>query len=231
MMHGRSILAVALFALACARPGPPQDLVSAALAARGDPLPRFSRDSELRVYEGFEGAWRWQLAFAVPERLRMVLKTTAEDQVTTSDGARVKSYLGNALVTDEPAEGSGIPSLARFTALVNLDVLADATRVRWHELEPQDRPPGSARALRASFTAHPESPVRLGFDADLRLAFADGEVAIPGLGSGVLEARFSDYRRVGGRWLPLQIRYRFRGAPLLDERVVEWRPDDALAER
>jgi hypothetical protein len=161
----------------------------------------------------------------------MVLETAAEEQRIVSDGARVKSYVGNALVSDEPAEGSGVAALARFIALSSLDVLADAGRVRWHELEPRDRPEGTARALRASFAAHPEEPVRLGFDSELRLAVADGDVAIPGLGRGALEARFGDYRRLGDRWLPFEIRYRFRGAPLLDERVVAWRPEDAQAAR
>jgi hypothetical protein len=230
-MHGRRILAAALCALACARGAPPADLVGAALAARGDPLPAWARDSELKVYEAFQGDWRWELIFAVPERLRMVLHTAAEDQSIASDGARVRSYIGNALVSDEPAEGSDVAALVRFIALSSLDVLADAERVRWHELEPNDRPAGSARALRASFVAHPEAPVRLGFDRQLRLAVADGEVAIPGLGRGALEAHFGNYRRVGGCWLPFEIRYRFRAAPLLDERVVAWRPEDAQTAR
>ena len=81
------------------------------------------------------------------------------------------------------------------------------------------------RALRASFAGEAAHALRLGFDADLRLLFADGTVAVPGLGSGPIEARYGDYRRVGGRWLPFEIRYRFRGAPLLDERVRAWELD------
>jgi hypothetical protein len=91
------------------------------------------------------------------------------------------------------------------------------------------RSPGTARALRARFAAHPDEWVLLGFDTDLRLVLAEAELSMPGFGPGLLEARLSDYREVGGRWLPFDIRYRFRGAPLLDERVVEWRPGDALA--
>lgn len=202
-----------------------------AIAARGGPLLHFARDADLRVYEGFQGAWHWQLAFALPERLRVVLQTAAEDQTVISDGEQVRSFVGGAAVSSEPARGSAIAGLARFVALTNLDVLADATRVTWQELPAAERPPGSARALRAGFRSDPQPSVRIGFDAALRVVVAEGDVSIPGLGAGLLEARFADYRRVGGRWLPFEIAYRFRAARLLDERVTEWRPDDPAASR
>ena len=198
-------------------------MLDAALAARGAALPHFTRDSELRVHEGFQGVWHWQLGFALPERLHVVLKTAAEDQTLISDGERVRSFVGGALISEDPASGSDVAALARFVALVNLDVLADTERVEWQELAP--------RSLSARFRAHPDESLRLSFDTEMRLALAEGPAAIPGLGTGFLRARFDDYRRVAGRWLPFEVRYEFRGAPLLDERVSEWRPEDAPAVR
>lgn len=180
------------------------------------------------MHEGFQGAWRWQIVYRVPEQLRVVLRTSADDQRLESDGEVVRTYVGSALVSQEPARTSGVAALARFVALTNLDVLADGSRVAWSELPDAERTAGVARALRAGFRDAPERSLRLGFDASLRLVSAEGVVTVPGLGEGLLEARYSDYRRTEGRWLPFDIRYRFRGAPLLDERVVTWEPDAPL---
>lgn len=215
-----------LVACGCALLAPPGDLVSAALAARGGPLPGFRRESALRVIEGFPGAWRWEIAFHVPEQLRVTLHTDAEDQMLSSDGTVVRTWVGGAQVSEEPAAGSGARSLARFVALSNLDALADAERVAWQELDAAQRPAGASRALRAHFRDAPLASSRLGFDERLRLVFADGPVSIPGLGDGTLEARYGDYRRVGRWWLPFAIDYRFRGAPLLEERVVALAPGE-----
>lgn len=226
--HARSIavaLAIASLAAGCARLAPPKDLASAAIAERGGAVPAFVRESDLRAYEGFQGAWSWQLAYARPEHLSVALHTAAEDQRLESDGKTVRTYVGTALVSTEPARTSPVAALARFVALTSLDVLLDPERVTWQELPEPERPAGSARALRAGFRDAPGHALTLGFDADARLTVADGIVAVPGLGDGPIEARYADYRRVGGRWLPFEIRYRFRGAPLLDERVRSWKLD------
>jgi hypothetical protein len=201
----------------------PGDLVAAAIAARGGPLPRFARSSELTVHAGFEGVWRWELAYAVPAHLELQLRTSAETQTLVSDGETLRTYLGGGLVSSEPAHGSGVAALVSFVALSDLDVLQDATQVRTEEIGATDLPDGAVRGLRAEL---PGARFVLGFDRDLRLVWLAGPVSVPGLGDGPLDARFEDFRRVGRWWLPFSIHYRFRGAPLVDEAIESWRTQD-----
>ena len=217
------VLAIGLAVTACAGPVPPGDLASAAQRARGGPLPRFARSSDLAVYAGFEGAWRWELGFETPERLRLTIDTAAESQTLVSDGDQVRTFIGGALVSQEPAHSSGVAALVAFVALSNLDALADAGAADWEPIAAVALGPGIAHGLRARWRATPDAAFELGFDAALRLVRIAGPVSIPGIGDGPLEARFEDFRRVGGHALPFAVHYRFRGAPLLDERVREWR--------
>jgi len=232
--------------LACAAPPrTPGDLAAAAIAARGGPLPSFARSSELTVHAGFPGVWRWELAYAVPSRLELRLRTSAETQTLVSDGVTLRTYLGDGLVSSEPAHGSGVAALVSFVALSNLDVLADASQVRTEDAGATELPSGAVRGLRAwlrdfsscdlrsasprcALDGLPGGPFTLGFDSKLRLVGLAGPVAVPGLGDGPLEARFEDFRRVGHWWLPFAIHYRFRGAPLVDESVDAWRTDVEL---
>lgn len=218
-------LALWLAGAGCAGLAPPKDLASAALAARGGPLPRFSRASQLEVYAGYPGAWEWELEFEVPERLHLTLVTAAESHTLVSDGEWVQSYVGGAQVSREPAHGSGLAALVSFVALSNLDALADPDRAAWQALSAAELPAGAAHGLRARLPATSDASFELGFDAALRLVSLVGPVSIPGIGDGVLEARFEDFRRVERLWLPFAIHYRFRGAPLCDERVQDWRVD------
>ena len=196
------------------------------MAARGGPLPRFARSSELTVHTGFPGVWHWDLAYAVPSRLELQLRTAAETQTLVSDGETLRTYLGGGLVSSEPAHGSGVAALVSFVALSNLDVLADPTQVRTEEAGASELPPGAVRGLSAELRDLPGARFALGFDRDLRLVGLAGPVSVPGLGAGPLEARFEDYRRVGRWWLPFAIHYRFRGAPLVDEAIESWRTQD-----
>lgn len=207
----------------CAGLAPSRDLVAAALAARGGPLPRFARSADLEVYAGFPGAWRWEVGYEVPERLRVTLETSAETQTLVSDGSFVRTYVGSGLVSQEPAHASGVAALVSFVALSDLDVLDERGRATWQPLAAALLPAGAAQGLRARLAATPDADFELGFDAALRLVRLAGPVTIPGIGDGVLEAHFEDFREVEGLWLPFAIHYRFRGAPLLDERVREWR--------
>ena len=212
--------------LGCAAPRAPEDLVAAAIAARGGPLPRFSRSSELTVHAGFAGVWEWRLDYAVPSRLELQLRTSAETQTLVSDGETLRTYLGGGLVSSEPAHGSGVAGLVSFVALANLDVLADPAQVRTEEGLAPEHPAGAVRALHAELRDLPGAVFALGFDRDLRLISLAGPVSVPGLGDGQLEARFEDFRRVGRWWLPFAIHYRFRGAPLVDEVIESWRTQD-----
>jgi hypothetical protein len=213
--------------LGCATvPRTPEDLAAAAIAARGGPLPRFARSSELTVHAGFEGVWRWELSYALPSRLELQLRTSAETQTLVSDGATLRTYLGGGLVSSEPAHGSAVAALVSFVALSNLDVLADPAQVRTEEASVPELPRGAVRGLHAELRDLPGARFALGFDRDLRLVWLAGPVSVPGLGDGWLDARFEDFRRVGRWWLPFAIHYRFRGAPLVDEAIESWRTQD-----
>jgi len=244
-VRARSRLALWLCAslLGCAAaPRTPEDLAAAAIAARGGPLPRFARSSELTVHAGFEGVWRWELVYAVPSRLELQLRTAAETQTLVSDGTTLRTYLGGGLVSSEPAHGSGVAALVSFVALSNLDVLADPTQVRTEAAGGPELPAGAVRGLHAELRdlsscdlraasprcapdGLPGARFSLGFDRDLRLVWLAGPVSVPGLGDGSLDARFEDFRRVGRWWLPFAIHYRFRGAPLVDEAIETWRTE------
>lgn len=224
-----ALLALAWLAGAgCAGPARPGDLAAAALAARGGPLLRYQRASELEVYAGYPGVWHWEIAREAPERLRLTLRTTAETQTLESDGAVVRGFVGSARVSEEPLRASGVAALIHFVELAGLDALADPQRVDWM-LAAAELPDGAAHGAVAWFRALPETRFLLGFDAAWQLVSLAGPVSIPGLGDGVLEAHYQDYRRVERWWLPYAIHYRFRGAALLDERVQEWRVGAALA--
>jgi len=215
--------------VACVSPRTPDDLAAAAIAARGGLLPRFARSSELTVHAGFPGVWRWEMTYAVPSRLELRLRTSAETQTLVSDGVSLRTYLGGGLVSSELAHGSGVAGLVSFVALSDLDVLADPTQVRIELAGAGELPAGAVRGLRVWLRDLGEEPFTLGFDAKLQLVGLAGPVSVPGLGDGVLEARFEDFRRVGRWWLPFAIHYRFRGAALVDEAIEAWRTQDVAA--
>jgi hypothetical protein len=220
---GALAFAACLAVAGCAGLGLPADLPSAALAARGGFLTRFARSSDLQVYAGFQGAWQWELGFEVPERLRLTLETSAETQTLVSDGTWLRTYVGSALVSQEPARGSSVASLVAFVALSNLDVLLDPARARAEPLDAHALPTSAVQGLHVRLLDGSGAAFSLGFDPQPRLVWLAGPVSVPGLGEGWLEARFEDFRSVGRYELPFAIHYRFRGAPLLDERVREWR--------
>jgi hypothetical protein len=222
---GALALGAALAAAGCAGVAPPADLASAAVAARGGPLSRFERSSALDVHAGFPGAWQWQIGFEAPERLRLTIETSAETQTLVSDGAWLRTYVGDALVSQEPARGRPEAALVAFVALANLDWVLDPERVRVEPLDPHTLPAGT-QALRGQLLDGSAAVFSFGFDARSQLVWLAGPAAVPGLGEGVLEARFEDFRRVERYTLPFAIHYCFRGAPLLDERVREWRVGD-----
>lgn len=186
---------------------------------------RFERSSDLEVHAGFPGAWQWEIAFEA-ERLQITIETAAETQTLVSDGTWLRTYLGTALVSQEPARGSSVGALLTFVELSSLDVLLDPERVRTDPVRVH-APAEVAHALRVRWLDGSRAELALGFDAELRLVWLAGPASVPGLGEGRLEARFDDFRRVGRYLLPFAIRYRFRDAPLLDEHVRAWRIGDA----
>jgi len=227
------VLALAGLGLACAAapsPSAPPDLVAAAIAARGGPLEGFTRRSRLLVHYGFPGRWSWEIAFHRPDRFRLALQTTGDDQSFESDGKTLRTYLGSALVAEEPAGGACTRSLARWLAVVTLDEL-EGPSFRWHPTALGDAPPGASHALEA-VCRDDASHYRLWFDGALRLIAASGPISIPTLGEGRLSARFSDYRVVAGLRVPFRVEYRLDGQPFVEETILAFEPEaPALARR
>lgn len=218
-------LALAVVGLACAAPPSPSeraDLVAAAIAARGGPIEGFTRRSRLLVHYGFPGRWSWEIAFHRPDRFRLALQTTGEEQSFESDGKTLRTYLGSALVAEEPAGGACTRSLARWLAVVTLDEL-EGPDFRWQPAPLDDAPPGATHSIEAVCRGD-ASHYRLWFDAELRLVAASGPISIPTLGEGRLMARFSDYRRVDGLRVPFRVTYRLDGQPFVEETILAFEP-------
>lgn len=175
------------------------------------------------MYSGFPGRWTWELAWRRPDVFRLTLRTTGEDQTFLSDGETIRTFLGNRLVTEEPAKGACDPSVALWVAVAGLDAL-EASPFAWRELPAAALPAGAARGAEATCGARAEVRYRLLFDGALRLVELSGPVDVPVLGPAHLVARFADFRREDGYRLPHRIGYRRDGERFLDETVTRWRP-------
>ncbi len=226
--EARRLLAVILVASSTACAGLPsdRDLVASAIRARGGALARASRVSELHVYRGLEGVWRWRISYRRPDQLLVSILTDGDDQHYLSDGVWLRTFVGGLPVAREPLGGTDFESWVRWTALSYLDALEDPERILWSEVDPSRVDPPAVRGLLARWRDDPRAEYRLEFDRRARLVRARGPVAIPGMGTGTLTATFSDHRRVGRFLLPFGIRYELDGRALLDERVQELVPDD-----
>ena len=70
------------------------------------------------------------------------------------------------------------------------------------------------------------SRYRLGFDDRTRLVWATGPIEMPELGRGEVTARYDDFRRVGGLWLPFRTTYEINARPLAVERTIHLCPNE-----
>jgi len=188
------------------------------------------REVDVRVYEGFPGAWSWETGYRFPDLLRWTIHTYGEDQSFVFDGEEVILYLGTASLPVEPEAAASFRTQARWFAVSGLDVLADPERVHWQELPPAALPAGVAHGLTARFRDDGASYV-LFFDERDLLVGLEGEVSIPPLGAGPLRAEYRDFRVVGGFIVPYATRYVLAGRPLADEVVLRAVPDDPALSR
>jgi hypothetical protein len=199
-------------------------IVERAIAARGGPLESYSREVDARVYRKIPGEWSWVMAYRYPESFRWTLRTFGEEQSVTFDGERVRFELGRAPLPGSEASVADVRSQARWLAVTSLDVLTGSQRVAWQELPRSQVPSGYAAGIRASF-GEGGGAYELYFDQRDLLVAAAGQVALQPIGSGRLEARFSDFRETSGFLLPYRLSYRLEGEPLLDEQVARWVPN------
>ena len=159
----------------------------------------------------------------VPDHYAWTILTAGEADHYLFDGSTVRAFVGERQVGAEPGANSALRTLARFTAVTNLDVLA-LPGVRVAPLAHDELPAGAREGL-AVVLADDGSRYRLGFDARTLVVHAEGPVALPPRGSGQLVARFTDFRRAGRWLLPYRTEYTFAGQALAVERALAVCPD------
>ncbi|MFM8411790.1 MAG: hypothetical protein ACKOCT_16110 [Alphaproteobacteria bacterium] len=214
-----------LAVLAGLAPGCATNAVDRAIAARGGPMTASLRQVEATVHQGFPGTWTWEIALRRPDLVRWTIHTFGEEQSYAYDGRRVLLYLGSASMPVDAAAERAFLSQVRWLAVTGLDVLLDGGRVAWEEVARAEVPAGIARGLRVRWIEDGSTYLLWFDDRDLLVA-AEGEVALPPIGSGRMRADFSDFGSFGGRLLPRSGRYTLGGSPLVDERVLSWTPED-----
>ena len=209
-------LAVALGAAGCAR-----SLVDRAIAARGGPLAGVTREVRAQVHEGIPGEWTWELAYRAPRDVRWTLHTWGDEQSYVLEGGRASYILGSARLAVPPEAQTSLDTQSRWLAVTSLDVLREPSIASWNELSRDQLPTGVAHGLEARLVEG-GAPYRLFFDTDDRLVLAEGEVALPPIGSGHLRVRYQDFSETDGHWLPRRAMYELDGRPLLEEEVLRY---------
>lgn len=175
------------------------------------------------MYVGFRGRWRCRTAWLPPDHWAWTVYTTTEPNHFLFDGRVARSFAGTQEMAVDAGPETPLRSQARFMAVVHLDALR-LPGVSVQPLGPADLPAGASAGL-VVVRADDGTRYRLGFDAAGLVVWAEGPVALPPLGAGVLGARFADFRRVGGFRLPFRAAWTLDGAPLADERALAVCPD------
>jgi hypothetical protein len=214
-----ALLAAALGATSCAR-----TLVDRAIAARGGPLAGITREVRAEVHEGIPGDWTWELAYRAPRDVRWTLHTWGEEQSYVLEGGRASYTLGSARLPVPPEAMTSLATQSRWLAVTSLDVLREPALAAWTELPREGLPAGVASGLEARLLDG-GPPYRLYFDDADRLVLAEGEIALPPIGSGHLRVRYRDFRETDGHSLPRRAIYELDGRPLLEEKVLGYTLD------
>lgn len=222
---GPLLVAIAIIGLAPGAVGCARTLVDRAIAARGGPLESLYREVDASVREGFPGEWTWQIAYRYPDLLRWTIETYGDEQSYVYDGRAVVLYLGSAALPVDAPGAASFRTQARWFAVTALDVLQDSGRIEWHELPAAGLPAGIAHAVEARFLDD-GALYRLFFDARDLLVAAEGDVALPPIGSGRLRAEYGEFRGVDGYTLAFAGRYTLSGRPLVDEQVRRYVAND-----
>ena len=212
------LLAGVLLLAGCA----PRPLVARAIRARGGPLHSLVREVEAEVRMGIPATWRWRTVFLLPDRYAWTIYTTGEPDHYLTDGRTTRAFVGSRLVTEE-AGPTALRTHARFTAVQNLDALL-LPGVAVEALAAGDLPAGTTAGLAVVF-ADDGARYRLGFDAQDRLVYVAGALALPPFADGQVEARVTEFRRVQGLELPSRTTYRIGERVLSEERTLAACPD------
>ena len=175
-----------------------------AIRARGGPLRSFVRTSDAEVEAGFPGTWRWRMTFLAPDRYAWSITTTAGVDHYLFDGTTVRAFVGGRELGADTSPRAPLRTQAAFIAVTNLDAArAGGTAT---SLPPGELPPGVAAGLSVTMPENGAS-YRLGFDGRFLLVWATGPFDVPYAGRVELTARYGDYRRVRGLWLPFRTTY------------------------
>jgi hypothetical protein len=192
-----------------ARPTSGDATLERAIAARGGPIAGLVRESEVQVAIGFPGGWRWRTVTALPERYAWTIATNAQPNHYLFDGTVVRAFVGDALVSEEPAATSPLATHARFAAVADLDLLRTAAVT----LMTADG------ALAVEFHDRP-ARYEIAFSADALVASVKGPIDLSPMGRGTLTATYDDYGEIQGRRIAHHIHYTLDGTTLADERVL-----------
>lgn len=200
-----------------------RDLVGDAIEARGGPLASYRKKVDADVAAGLPGNWAWEVAYRVPHQFGWILETLGEEQGVLFDGREVRHRVGEAVLAPTPADREAWSQSWWFGA-TSLDVLREPG-VSLETLPSELLPGGTQWGLRVRHPSSPE-PIELFFDEDLLLVGARGFVALPPIGAGRVQARFSEFRETDGYLLPYRADYELEGHPFARETVRWWRPND-----
>jgi hypothetical protein len=223
-MPARAAVAVAWLVplvSACA----PRPLIERAIDARGGPLRTLVRQVEATVNVGFPGVWQGRTVFLVPDHYALTIVTATEADHYLFDGVTMRAFIGPEPVAVGRDRAPPLRTFARFTAITNLDSLLLPGAVV--APLPAKELPADAAAGIAVVLADDGSRYRLAFDERLLLVWASGPLDFPPLGHGEVVARFSDFHRRAGLWLPFHAEYGSAGRALMAERVLGVCPNDA----
>jgi hypothetical protein len=199
-------------------------LLERAIRARGGALHSFARQAEADVQTGFPGTWEWRTVFLAPDDYAWSIVTAAGTDHYLFDGRVTRAFIGGREVSVDTGQQTPLRAHARFVSVANLDtVVGNGMPVA--PLPVAELPPGVTAGVSVTLPDD-GSRYRLGFDERTRLVWATGPVDVPELGRGELSARYDDFRRVGGLWLPFRTTYEINARPLAVERTIRLCPNE-----
>jgi hypothetical protein len=163
------------------------------------------------------------MAYLAPDRFAWSITTMAGVDHYLFDGTAVRAFVGGRELAADTSAGAPLRTQAAFVAVTGLDAARAARAVA--PLPAAALPPGVAAGL--AVTMPPGGATyRLGFDDRLLLVWAAGPFDVPQAGRVELTARYGDYRRVRGQWLPFRTTYELGPRRLAVERTLRVCPND-----
>jgi hypothetical protein len=207
------VVAVLCIASGCT----PRPLVERAIRARGGPLSGLVIRANALVHTSAPETWEYRRAFLAPDHYAWTIVTLTEPIHFLFDGMTVRTFIGEADVSNDGSPYAPLRTHARWTALVNLDALT-GPGVTVTALPREALPAGVHEGLEAVFADG--ARFRLGFDDRTLLIWAQGPLDLSPLAAGEVSARFGDYRRTGALLLPFSTTYALGPLPLADETVL-----------